>query len=79
MSFCTRPEDFLGPIFDEALVPLEVGATINRDALLSHATDQRAAVRSFKVIGEATKRLDDILRQEHPGLPRRDWPGRGTA
>lgn len=72
MSYRTRPEDLLGHILDEALVLLEVGATLDRDAFLSHAIYQRAAVRSLEVIGEATKRLDDIFRQAHPDIPWKD-------
>lgn len=72
MSYRARPKDLLARILAEVEVLREIGSTIARDVLLSHAIYQRAAVRSLEVIGKATKRLDDAFRQGHPGIPWRD-------
>jgi uncharacterized protein with HEPN domain len=60
MSFA--PREYLRHIADEA-------------AYLEQATLQRARVRSFEIIGEATKNVPSYLREAHPDVAWRAMAG----
>ena len=40
-----------------------------RDAFMADSKTQDAVVRNFEIIGEATKRLSDELRERNPDVP----------
>lgn len=66
------PEELLRHILDEAEYLLGVRQQLDRDAFLGSETYKRACVRSLEVIGEATKRLDEAFRAQHPEVQWRD-------
>lgn len=55
MSFA--PREFLRYIADEAATLERATTGVSRDVFLADETLQRARIRSFEIIGEATKRL----------------------
>jgi uncharacterized protein with HEPN domain len=44
----------------------------DRETFLASDVLQDAVVRNFEIIGEATKRLSDTLRHQHPQIPWRE-------
>ncbi len=46
-----------------------------RETFLSSDYLQDAVVRNLEIIGEATKRLSDNFRNDHPGIPWRQMAG----
>ena len=67
MSF--EPREYLRHIAAEAAYLEHATAGVSREAFLEDPTLQRACVRSFEIIGEATKKIPGPLRGEHP-VPR---------
>ena len=66
---------YLRHILDEVDYLLRHVATISFEAFLVDETQKRAAVRSFEIIGEATKNLSDDLRLRHPEVAWRRMAG----
>lgn len=64
MSF--QPFDYLRHILVEAEFLISAARATTRDAFLADPALRRAFVRSFEVIGEATKRVPESLRMRHP-------------
>jgi uncharacterized protein with HEPN domain len=64
MSF--QPLDYLRHILAEADYLLATARELRQEDFLADATLRRAFVRSFEVIGEATKKVPDDLRRRHP-------------
>lgn len=60
--------DFLQHILDECNFILIVAEGKPRDSVLEDETLKRAIVRSLEIIGEATKKLDDDFRLQHPQI-----------
>ena len=73
MSF--EPREILRHIADEADYLISTSSSVTRDVFLSDATLQRAFVRSFEIIGEATKQLPDDFRARHAGVEWRAMAG----
>ncbi len=63
MSF--EPREFLRHILAEADYLIAAGAGVTREQFEGDETLQRAAVRSLEIIGEASKRIPEELRQKH--------------
>nr|WP_255110563.1 HepT-like ribonuclease domain-containing protein [Synechococcus sp. RedBA-s] len=51
----------------------------DREAFLASDVLQDAVVRNLEIIGEATKRLSDTCRQQHPLIPVGRWQGCGMC
>lgn len=73
MSFA--PREYLRHIADEATYLEKATRGVSRDAFLDDPTLQRACVRSFEIIGEATKKLPKELRAAHPDVEWRAMAG----
>ncbi len=73
MSF--EPREYLRHIAAEAAYVEQATAGISREAFLQDPTLQRACVRSFEIIGEATKKLPKSLRASHPDVAWRAMAG----
>jgi uncharacterized protein with HEPN domain len=50
----------------DAIVKIESYISVGRDTFMSESHWQDAVVRQLEIIGEATKRLSDELRSQHP-------------
>ena len=46
-----------------------------REAFMATRMAQDAVIRNFEIIGEATKRVSDTLREKHPDVPWRRLAG----
>jgi uncharacterized protein with HEPN domain len=62
--------DFLNHILSECDFIIRVSKGKSRDAIQKDETLSRALIRSLEVIGEATKRIDDGIKQSYPLV---DW------
>jgi uncharacterized protein with HEPN domain len=58
-----------------AIKRIESFSISDRDAFLSSDVLQDAVIRNLEVIGEATKRLSEDCRQQHPDIPWRAMAG----
>lgn len=67
-----EPRDLLGDILDELEFLESVRERSDARTLAGDPVLQRAVARSLEVIGEASKRLPDSFRSEHPEI---DWRG----
>ena len=63
MSF--EPREFLRHILAEPDYLIAASAGVSREQFDRDDTLQRAAVRSLEIIGEASKRIHEELRQKH--------------
>lgn len=68
MSF--EPREFLRHIMDEVEYLLRRSANMDRREFLDNEDLRRAFARSIEIIGEASRRIPDEYRQEHPDI---DW------
>ena len=59
---------FLRHILDELEYLINYTKDLDRDDFLKDATLQRAFTRSIEIIGEATKKLPDGLKEKYPGI-----------
>ncbi|MEN9522392.1 MAG: hypothetical protein RL065_769 [Bacteroidota bacterium] len=65
-------KEILSHICEEMEFILQETATKNYDEFLNDRTLKRAVVRSFEIIGEASKIIPNDFRSEHPEI---DWKG----
>ena len=57
----------------EAIVSYTKGMTL--DDFLNDSKTQDAVIRQFEIIGEATKRISDVIRLKHTEIPWDDMAG----
>ncbi len=69
------PDDYLGHILIETSFILEMSEGVERKSFLENQTLTRAMVRSLEIIGEATKKLSDDFRKQHPQIPWKQMAG----
>jgi uncharacterized protein with HEPN domain len=69
------PREYLRHIADEAEYLEAATLGVSREGFLEDPTLQRACVRSFEVIGEATKRVPAEMRVAHPEVAWRSMAG----
>jgi len=60
--------EYLQHILDEARYLVSQTKQLNRDEFTQNETLQRAFVRSIEIIGEATKKIPDNLKQRYPDV-----------
>lgn len=60
--------EYLHHILDEANYILKESSALKREDFLRNETLQRAFVRSIEIIGEATKKLPDAIKQKYPNV-----------
>lgn len=73
MSF--EPHDYLRHIAAEADYLLERSASLTFETFSQDETLRRAFVRSLEIIGEATKKIPDDFRAQHPQVAWRAMAG----
>jgi uncharacterized protein with HEPN domain len=71
----SEPLDYLRHILAEADYLLEARTGLTFEAFEGDETLRRAFVRSLEVIGEATRRVPDAFRAEHPQIEWRAMAG----
>jgi uncharacterized protein with HEPN domain len=71
-------EVYLKHILD-AIEKIESYAAVGYDAFISTSHWQDATIRQLEIIGEATKRLSQDLRSQHPQIPWRRIAGLGMC
>jgi uncharacterized protein with HEPN domain len=70
-----RDEEALLDIYQAALDILEFREGVDRETFSDDRKTQSAIVHQLLIIGEATKRLSDGFREEHPSFPWRSMSG----
>jgi len=69
------PLEYLRHILDEATFLTERGEGLRKEDLVGDETLKRAFVRSLEIIGEATKKLSDDMREKYAHLEWRSMAG----
>lgn len=59
----------------ECIQRIESYTQDGHDAFINHTWMQDAVIRNFEVIGEATKRISQGLKQAYPNIPWREMAG----
>ena len=67
--------DYLRDILDTAQSAQEFAADLDADAFIADKRTNFAVVRALNIIGEATKRLPQPLRDRYPKVPWREVAG----
>ena len=73
MSF--EPHNYLRHILAESDYLLQESAHLTLEQFVASATLQRAFVRSLEIIGEASKKVPDAYRAQHPDIEWRAMAG----
>ena len=71
----SEPRNYIRHILAEADYLLEARTDLTFETFEADETLRRAFVRSLEVIGEATKRVSDAFRSEHPQIEWRAMAG----
>jgi uncharacterized protein with HEPN domain len=64
--------EFLEHILDELNYLTRNAQRTDKDSFLRDETLQRSFVRSIEIIGEATKQIPELTREQYPKIPWRD-------
>jgi uncharacterized protein with HEPN domain len=67
--------EFLEHILDELNYLTRNAQRTDKDSFLRDETLQRSFVRSIEIIGEATKQIPELTREQYPKIPWRDMAG----
>jgi uncharacterized protein with HEPN domain len=76
MSF--EPHNYLRHILEESDYLLQESAHLTLEQFVASGTLQRAFVRSLEIIGEASEKVPDAYRAQHPEIERREC-GTGSS
>ena len=60
--------EYLRHILDEAAYLIGQTEGLSKEEFVQNETLRRAFVRSIEIIGEATKKIPDEFRRQHPGI-----------
>lgn len=69
------PKDYLNHIQDECLYIISVSVNLSLDDFLEDETLKRAVVRSFEIIGEATKKIPPDLKMKWNSIQWKNMAG----
>jgi uncharacterized protein with HEPN domain len=70
----TSATDLCRHIFDEARFLEGIARDLTLERFIDDEVLKRAAVRSIEIIGEATKKMPDDIRDKHPQIEWKKWP-----
>lgn len=59
----------------DAIVKIEEYTSGGREGFFDESYWQDAVIRQLEIIGEATKRISDLVRQQYPDIPWRQMAG----
>lgn len=62
------PFEYLRHILDETGYLISASRGLSKDRFMSDETLKRAFVRSIEIVGEASKKISNELRQRHPEI-----------
>jgi len=65
----------LGHILEEMDFLAEYCSVVEIDKLMADKVLRRACVKSFEIIGEASRNISDDLKRAHPEIPWREMTG----
>jgi uncharacterized protein with HEPN domain len=69
------PREYLQHILDEAEYLIATSQALSQTEFMRDETLKRAFVRSIEIIGEATKKVPNDLRQKYPHIQWREMAG----
>jgi len=70
-----RDRFYLSNILDAANKVLSYVGDLGRDGFVEAPLVQDAVIRQLEIVGEATKRISDEFRDDHPDIPWKDMAG----
>jgi len=69
------PREYLRHIIDEIEYLIAASQGMNEEQFMASDTAKRAFVRSIEIIGEASKKVPEDIRQRYPAVPWRSIAG----
>ena len=62
------PLEYLRHILDETAYLMSESHGLSKDRFMNSGTLKRAFVRSIEIIGEASKKVADTIKEQYPGI-----------